>query len=77
MTATEILADSGDRFWSRRQEDRSRRNGAARRSRLVAPAFRSQGAVAADYPGTADLPFGFEAAEGMRWRHMLRADGWL
>ncbi|MBS1228890.1 MAG: pyruvate ferredoxin/flavodoxin oxidoreductase [Proteobacteria bacterium] len=26
-------------------------------------------------PGTADLLLGFEAAEGMRWRHMLRADG--
>jgi len=26
-------------------------------------------------PGTADVLLGFEAAEAMRWRHMLRPDG--
>ncbi|MCK7492205.1 MAG: hypothetical protein MZW92_11790 [Comamonadaceae bacterium] len=48
MTATEILAEAAIAHGPRRQEDRGRRHGAARRRGHLASALRAAGAVAAD-----------------------------
>ena len=75
MTATEILAEAaialGHDF------KKTEVAGMAQRGGVVSSHLRFGAKVLSPQitPGTADILLGFEAAEGMRWRHMLRPDG--
>jgi hypothetical protein len=61
MTATEILAEAAMADGPRRQEDRSRRHGAARRRGHLAPALRRKVLSPQIGRAPADLLVGFEA----------------
>jgi indolepyruvate ferredoxin oxidoreductase beta subunit len=75
MTATEILAEAAIAFGH--DVKKTEVAGMAQRGGVVSSHLRFGGRVLSPQitPGTADLLLGFEAAEGMRWRHMLRHDG--
>ena len=75
MTATEILAEAAIAFGH--DVKKTEVAGMAQRGGVVSSHLRFGAKVLSPQvtPGTADLLLGFEAAEGMRWRHMLRPDG--
>ena len=75
MTATEILAEAAIAFGH--DVKKTEVAGMAQRGGVVSSHLRFGSKVLSPQitPGTADLLLGFEAAEGMRWRHMLRPDG--
>lgn len=75
MTATEILAEAAIAFGH--DVKKTEVAGMAQRGGVVSSHLRFGAKVLSPQitPGTADLLLGFEAAEGMRWRHMLRAGG--
>src|SRR5664279_1288588 len=75
MTATEILAEAAIAFGH--DVKKTEVAGMAQRGGVVSSHLRFGKKVLSPQitPGTADLLLGFEAAEGMRWRHMLRPDG--
>ena len=73
MTATEILAEAAIAFGH--DVKKTEVAGMAQRGGVVSSHLRFGPKVLSPQitPGTADVLLGFEAAEGMRWRHMLRA----
>lgn len=75
MTATEILAEAAIALGH--DVKKTEVAGMAQRGGVVSSHLRFGPRVLSPQitPGTAHLLLGFEAAEGMRWRHMLRADG--
>lgn len=75
MTATEILAEAAIALGH--DVKKTEVAGMAQRGGVVSSHLRFGARVLSPQitPGTADILLGFEAAEGMRWRHMLRADG--
>ena len=75
MTATEILAEAAIAFGH--DVKKTEVAGMAQRGGVVSSHLRFGPKVLSPQitPGTADVLLGFEAAEGMRWRHMLRAAG--
>lgn len=75
MTATEILAEAAIAFGH--DVKKTEVAGMAQRGGVVSSHLRFGAQVLSPQitPGTADLLLGFEAAEGMRWRHMLKDDG--
>ena len=75
MTATEILAEAAIAFGH--DVKKTEVAGMAQRGGVVSSHLRFGAKVLSPQitPGTADVLLGFEAAEGMRWRHMLRPDG--
>ena len=75
MTATEILAEAAIAFGH--DVKKTEVAGMAQRGGVVSSHLRFGKKVLSPQitPGTADLLLGFEAAEGMRWCHMLRAGG--
>lgn len=75
MTATEILAEAAIALGH--DVKKTEVAGMAQRGGVVSSHLRFGAKVLSPQitPGTADILLGFEAAEGMRWRHMLRAEG--
>lgn len=75
MTATEILAEAA--ISEGHDAKKTEVAGMAQRGGVVSSHLRFGPKVLSPQitPGTAQVLLGFEAAEGMRWRHMLRADG--
>lgn len=75
MTATEILAEAAIALGH--DVKKTEVAGMAQRGGVVSSHLRFGPKVLSPQitPGTADALLGFEAAEGMRWRHMLRPDG--
>lgn len=75
MTATEILAEAAIAFGH--DVKKTEVAGMAQRGGVVSSHLRFGPKVLSPQisPGTADVLLGFEAAEGMRWRHMLRPTG--
>ncbi len=75
MTATEILAEAA--IVLGHDVKKTEVAGMAQRGGVVSSHLRFGEKVLSPQitPGTAHLLLGFEAAEGMRWRHMLRPDG--
>lgn len=75
MTATEILAEAAIAFGH--DVKKTEVAGMSQRGGVVSSHLRFGAKVLSPQitPGTADVLLGFEAAEGMRWRHMLRPDG--
>ena len=75
MTATEILAEAAIALGH--DVKKTEVAGMAQRGGVVSSHLRFGAKVLSPQitPGTADLLLGFEAAEGMRWRHMLRPEG--
>jgi indolepyruvate ferredoxin oxidoreductase beta subunit len=75
MTATEILAEAAIALGH--DVKKTEVAGMAQRGGVVSSHLRFGPRVLSPQisPGTADVLLGFEAAEGMRWRHMLRPDG--
>ena len=75
MTATEILAEAAIAFGH--DVKKTEVAGMAQRGGVVSSHLRFGPKVLSPQisPGTADVLLGFEAAEGMRWRHMLRPNG--
>lgn len=75
MTATEILAEAAIAFGH--DVKKTEVAGMAQRGGVVSSHLRFGTRVLSPQitPGTADVLLGFEAAEGMRWRHMLRPNG--
>ncbi len=72
MTATEILAEAAIAFGH--DVKKTEVAGMAQRGGVVSSHLRFGKKVLSPQitPGTADLLLGFEAAEGLRWCHMLR-----
>lgn len=75
MTATEILAEAAIAFGH--DVKKTEVAGMAQRGGVVSSHLRFGPRVLSPQitPGTAHVLLGFEAAEGLRWRHMLRPDG--
>ena len=75
MTATEILAEAAIALGH--DVKKTEVAGMAQRGGVVSSHLRFGPKVLSPQitPGTADVLLGFEAAEGMRWRHMLRPEG--
>ena len=75
MTATEILAEAAIALGH--DAKKTEVAGMAQRGGVVSSHLRFGQKVLSPQisPGSADLLLGFEAAEAMRWRHMLRPDG--
>ncbi|MEF8712746.1 MAG: indolepyruvate oxidoreductase subunit beta [Accumulibacter sp.] len=75
MTATEILAEAAIALGH--DVKKTEVAGMAQRGGVVSSHLRFGAKVLSPQitPGTADVLLGFEAAEAMRWRHMLRPDG--
>ena len=75
MTASEILAEAAIAFGH--DVKKTEVAGMAQRGGVVSSHLRFGPRVLSPQisPGTADILLGFEAAEGMRWSHMLRRDG--
>lgn len=75
MTATEILAEAAIALGN--DAKKTEVAGMAQRGGVVSSHLRFGPRVLSPQitPGTADVLLGFEAAEGMRWRHMLRPSG--
>ena len=75
MTATEILAEAAIAMGHGAKKTEVA--GMAQRGGVVSSHLRFGPKVLSPQitPGTADVLLGFEAAEGMRWRHMLKPDG--
>ena len=75
MTATEILAEAAIALGH--DVKKTEVAGMAQRGGVVSSHLRFGAKVLSPQitPGTADILLGFEAAEGMRWHHMLRAEG--
>ena len=75
MTATEILAEAAIALGH--DVKKTEVAGMAQRGGVVSSHLRFGKKVLSPQitPGQADVLLGFEAAEGMRWRHMLRPDG--
>lgn len=75
MTATEILAEAAIALGH--DAKKTEVAGMAQRGGVVSSHLRFGAKVLSPpiTPGSADVLLGFEAAEAMRWRHMLRADG--
>lgn len=75
MTATEILAEASIAMGH--DAKKTEVAGMAQRGGVVSSHLRFGPRVLSPQitPGTADVLLGFEAAEGLRWRHMLRPQG--
>ena len=75
MTATEILAEAAIALGH--DVKKTEVAGMAQRGGVVSSHLRFGAKVLSPQitPGTADVLLGFEAAEAMRWRHMLRPKG--
>ena len=75
MTATEILAEAAIALGH--DAKKTEVAGMAQRGGVVSSHLRFGKKVLSPQvtPGTAHVLLGFEAAEGMRWQHMLRPDG--
>ena len=75
MTATEILAEAAIALGH--DAKKTEVAGMAQRGGVVSSHLRFGPKVLSPQitPGTADVLLGFEAAEGMRWRHMLKPEG--
>ncbi|MCM8596972.1 indolepyruvate oxidoreductase subunit beta [Accumulibacter sp.] len=75
MTATEILAEAAIALGH--DVKKTEVAGMAQRGGVVSSHLRFGQRVLSPQitPGTADVLLGFEAAEAMRWRHMLRPQG--
>ncbi len=75
MTATEILAEAAIALGH--DAKKTEVAGMAQRGGVVSSHLRFGAKVLSPQitPGSADVLLGFEAAEAMRWRHMLRANG--
>lgn len=75
MTATEILAEAAIALGH--DAKKTEVAGMAQRGGVVSSHLRFGERVLSPQitPGTADVLLAFEAAEGMRWRHMLRPEG--
>jgi len=75
MTATEILAEAAIALGH--DVKKTEVAGMAQRGGVVSSHLRFGPKVLSPQiaPGTADILLGFEAAEAMRWRHMLRPTG--
>jgi indolepyruvate ferredoxin oxidoreductase beta subunit len=75
MTATEILAEAAIALGH--DAKKTEVAGMAQRGGVVSSHLRFGDRVLSPQitPGTADVLLGFEAAEGMRWRHMLKPGG--
>ncbi len=75
MTAAEILAEAAIALGH--DVKKTEVAGMAQRGGVVSSHLRFGPKVLSPQitPGTADILLGFEAAEGMRWRHMLRPEG--
>ena len=75
MTATEILAEAAIALGH--DVKKTEVAGMAQRGGVVSSHLRFGARVLSPQitPGTADVLLGFEAAEGMRWQHMLRPNG--
>ena len=75
MTATEILAEAAIALGH--DVKKTEVAGMAQRGGVVSSHLRFGKKILLPQitPGQAHVLLGFEAAEGMRWRHMLRADG--
>ena len=75
MTATEILAEAAIALGH--DVKKTEVAGMAQRGGVVSSHLRFGPKVLSPQitPGTADILLGFEAAEGMRWQHMLRPQG--
>lgn len=75
MTASEILAEAAIALGH--DVKKTEVAGMAQRGGVVSSHLRFGERVLSPQisPGTADILLGFEAAEGLRWRHMLRPDG--
>ena len=75
MTATEILAEAAIALGH--DVKKTEVAGMAQRGGVVLSHLRFGTKVLSPQitPGSADVLLGFEAAEAMRWRHMLRPDG--
>lgn len=75
MTATEILAEAAIALGH--DVKKTEVAGMAQRGGVVSSHLRFGRKVLSPQidPGSADVLLGFEAAEAMRWRHMLRANG--
>jgi indolepyruvate ferredoxin oxidoreductase beta subunit len=75
MTATEILAEAAIALGH--DVKKTEVAGMAQRGGVVSSHLRFGKKILSPQitPGQADVLLGFEAAEGMRWRHMLRPDG--
>lgn len=75
MTATEILAEAAIAMGH--DAKKTEVAGMAQRGGVVSSHLRFGDKVLSPQitPGTAHVLLGFEAAEGLRWRHMLRPDG--
>lgn len=75
MTATEILAEAAIALGN--DAKKTEVAGMAQRGGVVSSHLRFGPRVLSPQitPGSADVLLGFEAAEGMRWRHMLRPSG--
>jgi indolepyruvate ferredoxin oxidoreductase beta subunit len=75
MTATEILAEAAIALGH--DVKKTEVAGMAQRGGVVSSHLRFGKKILSPQitPGQAHVLLGFEAAEGMRWRHMLRADG--
>ena len=75
MTATEILAETAIALGH--DVKKTEVAGMAQRGGVVSSHLRFGPKVLSPQitPGTADILLGFEAAEGMRWQHMLRPGG--
>lgn len=75
MTATEILAEAAIALGH--DVKKTEVAGMAQRGGVVSSHLRFGQRVLSPQitPGQADVLLGFEAAEGMRWQHMLRAGG--
>lgn len=75
MTATEILAQAAIALGH--DAKKTEVAGMAQRGGVVSSHLRFGEKVLSPQiaPGEADVLLGFEAAEGLRWRHMLKPDG--
>lgn len=75
MTATEILAEAAIALGH--DAKKTEVAGMAQRGGVVSSHLRFGPRVLSPQitPGTADVLLGFESAEGMRWRHMLKPGG--
>lgn len=75
MTATEILAEAAIALGQ--DVKKTEVAGMAQRGGVVSSHLRFGQRVLSPQisPGTAHVLLGFEAAEALRWRHMLRSDG--
>ena len=75
MTATEILAEAAIAIGH--DAKKTEVAGMAQRGGVVSSHLRFGPKVLSPQiaPGTADILLGFEAAEGLRWQHMLRPGG--